>query len=296
MKLFFYSALFLVSFAATAQDRTDLGITGNEYVASHFLQHKMSAPICAPPNLGQSRVIITGFGPFSGSAQNISGEILKAFGKFESPLPITDAYGAMGEISSAPSNIQVCFLVLSTTWDLAAAILVHEAQVFEPHMVLMTGLGGSNMVFELDSVNQATFLEGYEPAGKELDHNQPVANYVLPLDSPGVLPRIALTWKPQDLLPEIQQDVLSQGFYAAVESTQTSPDNYICNNIRYVMAHAAKNTEIVLAGGNVRITPRFRQPPITGFIHYPMGIATTPSSLTAWSNILEKVIVKTLNN
>ncbi len=296
MKSLTCTILFLVSSAASAYDRTDLGISGNDYVASRFLQHQLNAPTCAAPNTGQSRVIVTGFGPFSGSAQNISGEILKAFGKFESPIPITDSFGSTAEILSARSNIQICFLVLSTTWDLAAAILVHEAQMFEPHMVLMTGLGGSHMVLEVDSVNQATILEGYGPSGEALDHNQPIANYVLPLDSHGVLPRIELTWQPQGLLPAIQQDVLGQGFYAAVESTQISPDNYICNNIRYVMAHAAKNTEIILAGGHIRLTPKFREPPLTGFIHYPIGIATTPSSLTTWSNILAKVITKTLDN
>src|SRR5207249_3008702 len=100
------------------------------------------------PKPGFKRVLLSGFGPFGPTAENVSGLTLEAWGSFQSPKDDADVFGVTRDIMIAGKNIQVCFLVTSTTWDIASAILVSEMEQFSPNFVLMTGRGFKRFLLE----------------------------------------------------------------------------------------------------------------------------------------------------
>lgn len=141
MKSLFALFTVLSSSAFALTPKTDLGVKGNTYVRNHFAQYQQQAPICAAPEAGAKRVLLSAFGPFNGAMENASGSILRFFGKFNQPNGPVDAYGATRDVTINGVDYQVCFVVTSTMWDLSSAILITEMQSFAPDFVMMSGLG-----------------------------------------------------------------------------------------------------------------------------------------------------------
>jgi pyrrolidone-carboxylate peptidase len=257
----------LQSMLAISQERTNLGAEGNQFILDRYQSYLKNSLHCEPSDPKARRVIISGFGPFSGSLKNFSSEVLYSWGQFMPPKKEQDVSSATLNLKIKNSNLQICLLSLSTQWDLAAAIIINEALAFQPDFILMTGVGGpSFVVLETIAGNNITDLSGFDGSGNPLKQTVPVENYVLPN---GSTKEIALTWKPLDIYTEIEAVLNKTKYELAIDMPSKLVDDYICNNTRYVVTHAANNTTVTLAGGKIVLTPNFLKPPITGFIHLP---------------------------
>jgi len=292
MKKSLWLQFFVLLVTNYAYARTDLG-PGNQYVFDRFESYKQNGFICDEPKLDQKRVILSGFGPFSGSSTNISGEVLKFMTGIESVDAAFDVVGAARELVIENQSVQICFLITATTWDLAAAILVSEAERFQPDFILMTGQGTSKFVLETTAINQTLFSVGYAMDGSSLIENKPLKNFVLPA-GPGIQASIDMSWNESAVEQAIEFKTAALGYAADVESAVISPDNYICNNLRFVVAHAAQGVALELAGGLIQLQPQFVTEPFVGFAHYPLGVSLEAASLEAWGEILKDIVAATL--
>jgi pyrrolidone-carboxylate peptidase len=285
--------VFLFSGALFAQDfpTTDLGEAGNLYVKKHFANYQSGQRICDKPKTNVKRVLLSGFAPFFGSTVNPSGEVLKNFGDFQQPKgDDVDTYGITREMKINNVGYQICFLVNVTMWDLAAAVVINEMQNFAPELVLMSGLGGSDLAFETGNINHATFSRGFDIDGDAITDSTPQEAYVLPPSDPGIPEISDLTWDANAARVAVEKDVEKLGETTVVPRAGHADNDYICNNIAFVVSVAALNTKVQLAGGLVILQPSLEITPKTGFLHYPSSIKTDKASLDAWTLILKKII------
>lgn len=190
--------------------KTDLGPQGNAYVKNRFEAYarKTQNRCTAPSNATGKRVVVTGFGPFGGSAshpseRNRSGSIVRsmandAFWPGEVTLATmgmpttrpdagrmpghdgvrvteTDAhkggYAAVRALTIDGERYQVCFLLLDVVWDLASAIIVTEARSFGAEAVLMMGTNGGELTagtFEMGAINRVMAYESFDADGRNL--------------------------------------------------------------------------------------------------------------------------------
>lgn len=290
MKLFVL--LLMQSIFATSQERTNLGDVGNQLVLDRYNVFLSNGSNCQTAEPNSRRVIITGFGPFSGSTKNFSSEVLYSWGQFAAPTKDRDVSAANLSLKMKNSNLQICFLSLSTQWDLAAAIIINEALAFEPEFILMTGVGGpTSVVLETIAGNETTYLSSFDEFGNPLSDTLPIEGYVLPN---GSKKEITLTWNPLDIYNEIEAVLKKTNYPLYIDMPSKLADNYICNNTRYIVAHAVNNTTVHLAGGKIILSPNFSKSPITGFIHLPNINNIADEPMQPWAEFLTQIIVETL--
>jgi pyrrolidone-carboxylate peptidase len=144
-----------------------------QYVTDvHFAEGYV--PSCVPdPTSGRPRVLVTGFGRFMDNAENATGRMVsRVVPGLEYPLTAQPAPGQVDDpaaqtrvklgVASLPGvgEVDVCGMVLPVFWDLAAYLVLREAESFEPELVLMNGIAGARqpLWLELGSVNQAVAL------------------------------------------------------------------------------------------------------------------------------------------
>jgi pyrrolidone-carboxylate peptidase len=304
-------SLALAASAACSRDEsgsqvlTDLGPTGNARVASTFASYKAKGYGCSAYGYGK-RAIVTGFGLFEGAAYNISGTVVGALGNktftpWDVSLASTPAssmqplsywgflrnedYGGRAvnrTIRIDGEYVSVCFLTLDVIWDLAASIIVHEMQRFQPDLVLMSGRGGSYAGVEYGAVNSATQYSGFAASGARIPDNTPVGYDAKILENgPDTL---TMTW-PQAAMASAMRGQLRGLSYQVYTEDEARPENdYICNNVSYVALAAAQGLPISLAGGRIpTVTLSLHSQPKIGFFHYPSSAGRSASELTAWS-------------
>jgi len=155
--------------------------------------------------------------------------------------------------------VDVCGLVLPVFWDLAAILVLREAEIFQPDLVLMNGIAGSRqpLWLELGSVNEAVAL----PDGSDL--LQPIEAGAPLLDEAPATERargLLLSWQevraagearitalgtePDDAgtpFGDVVQGVLFAGYPRA-------SNTYLCNNTTYVVGYVLDH-----AGETVRL-------------------------------------------
>jgi hypothetical protein len=236
--------------------------------------------------------------------------------KLSNPTPSNLKVKASGQLSSTDDGgsavnrslvidgrqFDVCFLLLDVQWDLAAAILVTEMERFQPQLVIMTGSGGTDAILEGGANNYSLWINGFTSKGKFDDENQPAnvvvndreVHDVLPAKDPGVQSTIAMTWNNQKLKTAIQKQVLQLGFSLLAPAQARQDNQYICNNVSFVVAHAVKGVHLNLAGGEISLQPSIRSHPQVGFFHFPSTSLKTADSVFGWAQILATMIVTAL--
>lgn len=239
-----------------------------------------------------------------------------------------NAYGAhiaQREIVIDNKPVTVCFVLLDVIWDQAAAIILYEASQFKPDRIIMGGLNSGEKkfgMFEAGAVNNAMAYGGFNSDGAQNPNNVPVENAagespVLPVNDPGVSKTIAMTWKPQELAAltapvaeNIPGALPGQSFAVRGEIAARPSNDYICNNVSFVILHAIKGTVVNLAGGKLRIGPPSAQPSpgeniefielatttaekvsSAGFFHYPDTKSDRGDTVFGWGLVMAKAMV-----
>lgn len=131
--------------------------------------------ICQPTERGKNeirrqRVLVTGFGRFIENRENASGRIVSSLVPgLEYPLIEPPIEGEIDDPAAQVSvtlstihlpgvgEVDVCAMILPVFWDLASFLVLSEANVFLPDVVLMNGIaGGAQPIWmELGSTNAA---------------------------------------------------------------------------------------------------------------------------------------------
>ncbi len=306
-------ALLLVMVAALlgldAEDAypTDMGKTGNEALAKRFEAWKAGDQHLLA-STAKRRILLTGFGLFSGVTFNISGVVASsmadpAFWPAEVELsevagPAKGATPAKGILEEGDSGARVWqrtieidgetyevgFLLVDVLWDLGAAITLHEAATFKPHLIVMTGRGGPKGVFEAGALNVAVHAPGFRANGDRDPANKPTTGLVLPADAPGVTREIAMRWDGAALLKIAKPIVtsLDRGYEIIAAKAARPRNTYICNNISCCVLHALSGQTLELAGGKIKIPDPKLGKTRGGFFHYPASTKNDAKEIFTW--------------
>lgn len=295
----------------TSDTLTDLGTQGNLQVTNRFEKYKNARQNglsgCNKSGNG-SRIVISGFGPFLGTKQNISGLVAESIATIK-PTGNAGAYGieaAQAEFVFNGKQVTVCAIVLEVQWDLAAAGVLFEIEKFAPDAVIMTGLGSAGIRLEAGAINNTTNLSGYDQSGSASgDKNRPISKWVL-LSEQGIEDSIKFYWNPQKLavtnspaLETLNRSLGLSGDNAISLLPQTAPNpqnNYICNNIAFVVQHGLKGVPVSLAGGNLIVNPAPNRVRSSGFLHFPKNALTTSASVAAWRDFMLNIATSSLQN
>jgi hypothetical protein len=132
-------------------------------------------PRCTPLDDGvyRPRVLVTGFGRFLSNRENATGRIVSrllpgleypltdppAAGEIDDPAAQTAVATGIVELAGV-GEVEVCAMVLPVFWDLASYLVLAEADVFAPDVLVMNGIAGAEQPIwmELGSTNAAVAL------------------------------------------------------------------------------------------------------------------------------------------
>lgn len=304
--------------------KTDLGLLGNARVARHFADYVNRGGVhCNGGGSGARRILLSGFGPFN-RRRNISGAVIdvlqrselwpsesrwpEASAGFSAPeFNPDDGTGSSGAsafqrtIRYDGQEFELCLLKLSVEWDFAAAVILHEAERFQPDFILMTGYGNNlnGVRLEAGALNRTRRLSGFDPEGRALGElNSPESAWVLPPDL-NLPDQLSMDWNPRVIasrlarrLQHMSRDTRSSARaddWKFVAYDKADPDNdYVCNNVSYSILAALQSQSVIpLAGGKVLLRPRFANPVGAAFLHYPYeSDVTSADEVWAWTHLL----------
>ena len=291
---------------------TDLG-EGNEAVAKTFAAWKARGPRLRPSK-AKRRVMITGFGLFSGVDYNISGVVAASIADarfwpattklsaLKTPPKSAIATGRLTEADGGAKawqrrlvidgeTYEVGILLLDVLWDLGAAVTLFEAQTFKPHLIVMTGRGGAKAVFEAGALNEAARHPGFRSDGAIDKRNVPATPHVFDPKAAGVEPAIAMPWDNERLAALAREiiDPLERGYEVVAAPEARKGNTYICNNISCAVLHGLKHERLHLAGGKIKLEKIALPDTTAGFFHYPAAAKNDPVEVLAWARMLATV-------
>jgi hypothetical protein len=284
---------------------TDVGKAGNAALAKRFEAWKAGDQHLLPSE-AKRRILFTGFGLFSGVDFNISGVVAASMADPEfwpTKVKLTELVGpakgatpATGILAEGDNGARVWqrtlhidgeayeigFLLVDVLWDLGAAITLHEAATFKPHLIVMTGRGGPRGVFEAGALNVAVRAPGFRANGDVDPANRPTDGLVLPVE--GVEREIAMRWDGPAML-EIAQPIvasLDRGYEIIAAKAARPGNTYICNNISCCVLHALSGQTLELAGGKIKIPDPKLAKTRGGFFHYPAAARNDAAEVFTW--------------
>ena len=304
--------------AGGAAHATDLDKPGNDEVLHRYNAYLAKSSGCTIHGEGK-RVLLTGFGLFTGVDYNISGAMNENFADpsvwpdrvstRSAFSPVEDSLLTKGiltdedrggrthsrEVKINGRPYSVCFLLVDVLWDFAGAVIAHEMERFQPDLVIMSGRGGkiSSAVIESTARNLADGVPGFESDGESDDINAPATDLILP--NKRDISTMRMMWDNQALRQLISP--LTAEIGVSVEAPdQWSPSNdYICNNVSHIALSSAKSKKLRLAGGELVIQARMKARPKVGFFHYPAGGELTGKAAAVWAQVYASMIDQILN-
>ncbi len=308
--------------APVMKPMTDLGKVGNLSVARDFEAFKKEADKigCKAQGSGH-RVILTGFGLFSGVNYNISGAVVSSMADpefFPSEIDLNHALkpnntpphdGILNQdklgvkivnrsLKINDENLEVCFIVANVNWDFAAAVFLDQAGRFKPELVLMTGRGSFSVSLEAGALNHADQSAGYSAQGVDLGSlNRPRTAKEKVLKDYALNKILPLTWNTLAVKNSIEAQVRELGFEVERQTTARPENDYICNNVSFILAHGSQNKSATLAGGTIVIPNfNFKIAPKVGFFHFPNVDSKNPnikdagSEIFTWTTVIAQAI------
>jgi len=311
-------ALLLASLVAaipgfSEDEKTDLGEAGNRLVAERFAAFQAAHPdgLCRAQGGGR-RAIVTGFGLFSGVGYNISGAVVRSMAdpdfwpasvRLDAAKPsgaparaaVQGPAGYNRSLEIDGERFELCFLTLDVIWDLSGAIVIDEAARFKPEAVIMTGRGAWDASFEAGALNSASRLSGFDSNGRSMDDNRPRSTWLLRDYPPEHALR--LSWDAPMLAQASRAEIRALGYSATGQTAARGGNDYLCNNIAFVVAHAATNRPTSLAGGKILLpSPQLEPAPVVGFLHFPAVDGEHPDlrgygdGIFGWSKVLARTL------
>lgn len=275
-------ALLLLPAFAGQNRRTDLGEAGNEAAARAIEAY---SPVCRASGSGK-KVLLTGFRPFAGESRNVSGELVSAMSEGRQTATL----------QAGGRPVQVCFVILSVTWDVAPAIVVKEMTAFKPDLVLMTGASDKTIRLETFARNYTEDKPGFDAGGRSLgENNQPVSRWVLSDYEPGY--QMGLSWNARAVADAIRAPAQELGFSPSVmDRDRKGQEDYICNATSLVAQHASGNRVTRLAGERVVLrSPELPNAPAVGFMHLPHDAPPADErTLPVWKAVFSSAIASAL--
>ncbi len=306
--------------------KTNLGEVGNQKVSDVFKLHqKDTHKTCRAVGSGK-RVIVTGFGLFSGVDFNISGLVVSSMadakfwptddrnlGSIQNPvvssgvLKDTD-HGVQIVNRSMVINgesYEVCFLTLDVLWDLAASIIIYQSELFKPELVMMSGRGSTVDVMHLENgaVNRAMKLSGYDSSGTPDSDNSPEDDKIIE-DIP-LYELEMMTWDNVRLQSKIQPIAKKIDIDVIAEKYARSGNTYICNNVSYAVLNALQGKRFTLAGKLIGINKTEDTLASViysgsnnvkiGFFHYPPYAGSSVNEVRTWAEVIAGMIDASLH-
>lgn len=286
---------------------TDLG-GDNKLVSERFERYKSKRQHCSPVPAAQAnyRVLLAGFGPFSGVEFNTSSVVAMNFADqfadtgnslTKPSIGKNDADGIVRQdiVTISGKRVAVCAVAASVIWDLAAAIYLYESEIFRPDLIIMSGMDGGNETigtWEHHATNVAKSVHGYESDGAE--------STVTPIESshggdPIILPggpdKLSMTWDAQRLV-DVTRPIVRKKFpdFDVQTSEMETPGKYLCNNVSYVVLAGIAGHRLRLAGGKMNIKVHGLSKTRAGFFHYPWNSKQDDAAVRAWSRVLAAAI------
>lgn len=272
---------------------------------------------------GRPRVIVSGYGRFMSNRTNATGMVINrlipeaiypetdppAPGEVDDPAPQTSV--ALGTLDlPGTGEVDVCAMILPVFWDLAAILVLKEAQAFNPDLVLMNGIAGSAqpLWLELGSVNKAMSARDG-------------SNLLAPLEGSPLIPKASSTDQLRGL--RMSWDAVKEAAEGAIEAEASSVDaqgapfkdiltgakfagfprpsnTYLCNNVaytvNYLMGYPGRSVKLMQASKpragqpssiSVKLTRDHRSTP-RDFIHWPSSLSD--DNLDAAARVLSAII------
>jgi len=277
--------ILVLGWSAFGFERTDLGPTGNQAVVQRYQTYLASGPRCSAATAVGTKILLTGFGLFSGIDSNISSAVVKGAAALlpatlpDSTAPATADVLPAGVVSSSVGvdsvqrvftigdrSVTVCFLSLDVQWDFAAAVVVTEVQNFSPDNVFMFGQGDTRVIVESGVQNRDVSYSGFNSDGSFDEANSPVSPTLF--DS---LPAsLRLSVDQARVGAAIAPAVAALGVSLFLPSDFRPSNDYICNNIGYSVQAAADGYLVPFAGGLLPLQLTVAKPPVVSFIHLPV--------------------------
>ncbi len=303
---FITSAVLTTDITADDFGDTNLGEVGNRWVAESFSEYVKSAKGCVSAGHQERRVLVQGFGLFSGIKKNLSGAVVaKLAGLEEIPQTQHGGWATTRRLMVNGETVEFCFLYLDVVWDLASAILLTEIERFDPELVLMSGIGGGTAIAEGGVQNLATALHGYDGNGNPIrEKNTPWCGekpcglsqsaYVLAPEEPLVESKVKLSWNNVAFAAQIRELTKSISPTPLVEAPDQarSSNDYLCNNVAYVVQSATNGVGVKLAGDRITF-PAFPSTRKVGFFHYPYSGDPSDALVLAWASAVTKALQTT---
>jgi len=306
--------------------KTDLA--DNETVKATFESYKNNSVHCAFVE-GRKRAIISGFALF-GEPFNISGiaamsmakdnfwpasakldgaapeDNLANFARHSELATTNGGYVKQRTLAIDGTSYEVCFLYLDVKWDLAAAIILHEASLFRPDLVVMSGMNGGEATktfWESGALNNATNYAGFDQTGEQNANNVPVDQQARILEDLPFNNKLNLTWNASGLSQAnaaLIAAIRTDGPYGTTVGQARTSNNYICNNVSFAVTAGLTGRTVKLAGELITIEGA-NYGTKTGFLHYPYrasatGAADNGSHLYGWNKVLANTIKFSLGN
>jgi len=305
-KTFFILTLHLT---ILAQAQMEFSASEDQILTQKYQSYIKSGRKCQAVNAGP-RVILTGFGLFEGVSFNISGAIISNLASQDFWPDLTEASTTQTVSSTLLSldrgilnnsengfriynrslwidhkQVSACLILLDVEWDISAAILIHEMIEFQPQVVVMTGLNGTDQAeLEAAAVNESNREPGFFSNGKPDSLNTPLVPFVNPqVNSP---PQISMNWDQTKIAANIQPLLEDLQVSLSTPSGPAASNDYICNDISFIALEALKNQPLHLADGGIELYPNFVKPPKIGFFHYPVNARFDSQELFTWSRVL----------
>ncbi len=232
---------------------------------------------CSAPNpedeVFRPRVLVTGFGRFLENRENATGRIVERLVPgLAYPLTDPPAEGEIDEpaaqLSVTESRIElpgvgevdVCAIVLPVFWDLAAYLLLTEANTFQPDVVLMNGIAGGQQPIwmELGSTNAAVALPDGSGILLPIEDGTPLLS---DLDQQDQARGLLMSWSEvraaaESRIGELadEQDESGATFGSILQGVRyaaypRSSNTYLCNNttfvVNYVMDHPGETVRLL---------------------------------------------------
>jgi len=296
--------LFSTHFCLADQgDVTMLFPQGNREVAERYANFERSNLGCQTTSDGP-RVLLTGFGLFDSHSYNISGAVIEnlssssfwpdALDSANGVLPEAHVPFKTGVLSQVDRGariynrqilmrgryISVCLIIADVLWDFAGAVFVHEMERFQPQIMIMSGIGDGSL--EAGAINHALAMPGFAPNGQIDQLNTPQSLKILPdvpLDS-----TVNMSWDNLALEKLVAPKVRAIGFTLSAPTAAQPSNDYICNNVSYLVIQAAAHRALTLAGGELLLKPKIKSNPKIGFFHYPAEASLEQAP--EWAQIL----------